>query len=191
MAPLLPSLFGGANLRAWSRSMRIQRSKFALPRSAPGVICCSGQAYREIRGARQRWPDRARCRNAEDLIPRGLLHSSVVAFLVVQKFALGVPHNRLEQHIKDQEVELDRGTICRYTDEAGGALGDTIVHAMWQHAISNACVISTDATSGLVQPEKSKNGLRQACEKEAISTLPSSTANQCSSRTPKSIPKIS
>lgn len=99
------------------------------------------------------------------LFPRGLLHSSVVAFLVVQKFALGVPHHRLEQHIKDQEVELDRGTMCRYTDEAGGVLGATIVHAMWQHAISNACVISTDATSGLVQPEKSKNGQRQACKK--------------------------
>jgi transposase len=99
------------------------------------------------------------------LFPRGLLHSSVVAFLLVQKFALGVPHHRLEQHIKDQEVELDRGTMCRYTDEAGGALGATIVHAMWQHGLNNACVISTDATSGLVQPEKSKNGLRQACKK--------------------------
>ncbi len=99
------------------------------------------------------------------LFPRGLLHSSVVAFLVVQKFALGVPHHRLEQHIKDQEVEIDRGTMCRYTEEAGGALGSTIVNAMWQHGLSNACVISTDATSGLVQPEKSKNGLRQACKK--------------------------
>ena len=105
------------------------------------------------------------------LFPRGLLHSSVVAFLVVQKFALGVPHYRLEQHIKDQEVELDRGTMCRYTDEAGGALGATIVHAMWQHAISNACVISTDATSGLVQPEKVKNGLRQACKKGHFFTV--------------------
>jgi transposase len=55
--------------------------------------------------------------------------------------------------------------MCRYTNEAGGALGATIVHAMWQNAISNGCVISTDATSGLVQPEKSKNGLRQACKK--------------------------
>lgn len=99
------------------------------------------------------------------LFPRGLLHSSVVAFLIVQKFALGVPHHWLEQHIKDQEVELDRGTMCRYTDEAGGALGSTIVHALWQNAINNGCVISTDATSSLVQPEKSKNGLRQACKK--------------------------
>jgi hypothetical protein len=32
-------------------------------------------------------------------------------------------------------------------------------------AIDNASVISTDATSGLVQPEKSKDGQRQACKK--------------------------
>jgi len=99
------------------------------------------------------------------LFPRGLLHSSVVAYILVQKFGLGVPFNRLEQHFTDQGVDLDRGTMCRYTDEAGGALGATIVHAMWQHALSSAFVISTDATSGLIQPEKSKDGLRQACKK--------------------------
>ena len=60
------------------------------------------------------------------LFARGLLHSSVVGFLIVQKFALGVPHHRLEQHIKDQEVELDRGKLVgcwahcrRYFFEAG------------------------------------------------------------------------
>ena len=99
------------------------------------------------------------------LFPRGLLHSSVVAHILVQKFALGVPHYRLEQHIRDQGVDLDRGTMCRYTEEAGGTLGATIVHAMWQHALANASVISTDATSGMVQPEKSTTGLRQACKK--------------------------
>jgi len=35
----------------------------------------------------------------ETLFPRGLLHSSVVAYVLVQKFGLGVPHYRLEQHI--------------------------------------------------------------------------------------------
>ena len=55
--------------------------------------------------------------------------------------------------------------MCRYVEEAGGALGTTIVHAMWQDALSNACVISTDATSALVQPEKSKDGVHQSCKK--------------------------
>jgi hypothetical protein len=63
----------------------------------------------------------------------------------VQKFGLGVPHYRLEQRILDQGVELDRGMMSRYIDEAGGSLGASIVHAMWQDAIQNAAIISTDA----------------------------------------------
>lgn len=101
----------------------------------------------------------------ETLFPRGLLHSSVVAYILVQKFGLGVPHYRLEQHIADQDVSLGRGMMSRYTDEAGGALGASIVHAMWQDAIATAAVISTDATGAMIQPEKRQDGQRQSCEK--------------------------
>lgn len=97
------------------------------------------------------------------LFPRGLLHSSVVAHILVQKFGLGVPHYRLEQHIKDQGAPLDRGMMSRYGDEAGGALGASVVHAMWQDALS-AAVISTDATGAMIQPEKRLDGQRQACK---------------------------
>jgi hypothetical protein len=55
--------------------------------------------------------------------------------------------------------------MCRYVEEAGGTLGATIVHAMWSDALENGGVISTDATSALVQPEKGKDGQRQACKK--------------------------
>jgi transposase len=89
------------------------------------------------------------------LCPRGMLHSSVVAHILVQKFSLGVPHYRLEQHLEDQGVELGRGTMCRYVEEAGNALGATVVHAMWQDALANGTVISTDATSAMIQPVKS------------------------------------
>jgi len=99
------------------------------------------------------------------LFRRGMLHSSVVAHILVQKFALGVPHYRLEQHLQDQGVELSRVTMSRYVEEAGNALGATIVHAMWRDAIENGSVISTDATSALIQPEKSPAGQRQACKK--------------------------
>ncbi|MGC4093060.1 MAG: IS66 family transposase [Polyangiaceae bacterium] len=99
------------------------------------------------------------------LFPRGLLHSSVVAYILVQKFALGVPHYRLEQHLEDQCVQLDRGTMCRYVEEAGGALGASVVHAMWRDAIETAAVISTDATGAMIQPEKRQDGQRQACKK--------------------------
>lgn len=99
------------------------------------------------------------------LFRRGLLHSSVVAYILVQKFSLGVPHYRLEQHIADQGVEVDRGMMSRYVEEAGNCLGATICHAMWQDALENASVISTDATSAMVQPEKNNGKLRQACKK--------------------------
>lgn len=99
------------------------------------------------------------------LFPRGMLHSSVVAHIIVQKFALGVPHHRLEQHMKSQLCEIDRSTMCRYTEEAGNALGATIVAAMWKDAIDNAGVISTDATSAMIQPAKDESGKRQACKK--------------------------
>jgi transposase len=99
------------------------------------------------------------------LFPRGMLHSSVVAHILVQKFGLGVPHYRLEQHLDDQGVELSRVTMCRYSEDAGNALDATIVHAMWRDAIENGAVISTDATSALIQPERGPEGQRQACKK--------------------------
>jgi transposase len=99
------------------------------------------------------------------LFPRGMLHSSVVAHLLVQKFSLGVPHYRLEQHLQDQGVELGRSTMCRYVEEAGNALGSTVVHAMWQDAIGNGSIISTDATSALIQPEKAEGKQHEACKK--------------------------
>jgi transposase len=101
----------------------------------------------------------------ETLFPRALLHSSAIAHIITSKFALGVPHYRLEQDLVNQGVQLDRGTMSRYVEHAGNVLGATIVHAMWQDALTNAQVISTDATGALIQPAKTKDGRAQACKK--------------------------
>lgn len=101
----------------------------------------------------------------ETLFPRALLHTSAIAHVITSKFALGVPHYRLEQDLSDQGLRLDRGTMSRYVEHAGNALGATIVHAMWQHALAYAQVISTDATGALIQPAKTKDGRPQACKK--------------------------
>jgi transposase len=101
----------------------------------------------------------------ETLFPRALLHTSAIAHVITSKFALGVPHYRLEQDLSDQGVSLDRGTMSRYVEHAGSTLGATIVHAMWQDALTNAQVISTDATGALIQPVKTKDGRPQACKK--------------------------
>jgi len=101
----------------------------------------------------------------QQLFRRGLLHTSAVAHLITHKFSLGVPHYRLEQHLRDQCVDIDRSMMCRYVEEAGGALGATVVKAMWDDALKNAAVISTDATGALIQPAKGKKGQHQACKK--------------------------
>ena len=101
----------------------------------------------------------------ETLFPRALLHSSAIAHVITSKFGMGVPHYRLEQDLADQDARLDRGTMCRYVEHAGNVFGATIVHAMWQDALTNAQVISTDATGALIQPAKTKDGRPQACKK--------------------------
>jgi transposase len=99
------------------------------------------------------------------LFPRGLLHTSTVAHLIVAKFGLGVPHYRLERDLGDQGVPLDRGTMSRYMEQAGNTLGATIVHAMWVEAIASAQVIATDATGALIQPAKGAKDGAEACKK--------------------------
>lgn len=101
----------------------------------------------------------------ETLFPKALLHTSTVAHILTSKFALGVPHYRLEQDLLDQGMRIDRGLMSRYVEHAGNTLGATIVAAMWRDAIANGQMISTDATGALIQPTKAKDGKSLACKK--------------------------
>lgn len=104
------------------------------------------------------------------LFPRSLCHTSVFAWLAVQKFSLGVPQYRLEQHLENEAEPLDRGTMCRYTEELGNALGATIVHAMFEHA--RTCnVLSTDATGASIQPGAREGGPKRPCLKGHFFTV--------------------
>lgn len=105
------------------------------------------------------------------LFPRALCHTSVFAWLAVEKFALGVPHYRLERLLETEAESLDRGTMCRYMEELGGTLGATVVHAMFEDARANCHVLSTDATGAAIQPEPSADGRRQACKKGHFFTI--------------------
>jgi transposase len=101
----------------------------------------------------------------ETLFPKALLHTSTVAHILTSKFALGVPHYRLEQDLLDQGMRLDRGLMSRYVEHAGNTLGATVVAAMWRDAIANAQMISTDATGAAIQPTKARDGKSLACKK--------------------------
>jgi transposase len=105
------------------------------------------------------------------LFRRALLHTSVLAWLAVQKFALGVPCYRLEQHIESQGERLDRGTMCRNLEEVGSVLGATIVHAMMRDAIEHCGVLSTDATGAAIQPGPREGGPKRACKKGHFFTI--------------------
>jgi len=105
------------------------------------------------------------------LFRRSLLHTSVLAWLAVHKFALGVPCYRLEQHLESQGERLDRGTMCRNLEEVGSVLGATIVHAMMRDAIEHCGVLSTDATGAAIQPGPREGGPKLACKKGHFFTI--------------------
>lgn len=98
------------------------------------------------------------------LFERGLLHTSTIADIIARKFSRGEPLARQEQHFTHADSTIDRGTMSRYVDQAGNTFGATVVHAMWQDAIKNAGVISTDATGAAIQPEGSGQ-VKQSCKK--------------------------
>ncbi len=104
-------------------------------------------------------------RSPETMFPKALLHTSTVAHILTSKFALGVPHYRLERDLLDQGMRLDRGLMSRYVEHAGNTLGATVVAAMWRDAIANGQMISTDATGAAIQPTKAKDGKSLACKK--------------------------
>lgn len=105
------------------------------------------------------------------LFPRSLCHTSVYAWLAVEKFALGVPCYRLEQSLIAEEESLDRGTMSRYLEDLGATLASTVVEAMVIDARDNCHVLSTDATGAAIQPEAAPDGRRQACKKGHFFTI--------------------
>jgi transposase len=105
------------------------------------------------------------------LFPRSLLHGSFIAYLAVQKFLLGVPHYRLEQHLEGTDGELDRGTMSRKMEALGTALASTVVAAMFDDAKTGCQVLSTDATGALIQPGSREGGPKRPCKKGHFFTI--------------------
>jgi len=60
---------------------------------------------------------------------------------------------------------VDRGTMCRWLEDAGATAGATVVAAAREEAWRTAFCIATDATGIAVQPAKRPEGGRQACRR--------------------------
>ncbi|WP_437528960.1 IS66 family transposase [Sorangium sp. So ce726] len=87
----------------------------------------------------------------KELFRRSFLAPSIIAHILTSKYLLGVPFYRLEQQLELQGAPLDRGTMCRYAEDAGATLG-AIVQAARNEAFETAFCLSTDATGVSIQP---------------------------------------
>jgi transposase len=95
---------------------------------------------------------------------RSLAAPSLLARIVTDKHCDGLPLYRQEERFARDGVGLDRGTMCRWVEDAGMTAGGVVL-AMRKEAFATAFCIATDATGVAVQPEPSKSGQRQPCRK--------------------------
>ena len=99
------------------------------------------------------------------LIDRSYSTPSLLAHVASDKFCDGLPLHRQEDRFARLGVPIDRGTMCRWLEEAGGVVGATIVEAMRKEALATAHCIATDATGIRVQPEPRKDKQSQPCRR--------------------------
>lgn len=98
------------------------------------------------------------------LFPRSLCAPSLLAHIIVLKYGQGMPLFRIEDAFRRDGCPVDRGTMCRWIEDAGATCGATIVNAARQDALSAFC-IATDATGIAVQPIRTHEKTRQPCRR--------------------------
>jgi hypothetical protein len=97
--------------------------------------------------------------------PRSLAAPSLLAHILMAKYGMGMPLFRLEDQFTRDGCPIDRGTMCRWVEDAGATAGATVVHAMKNEALATSFCIATDATGVLVQPIRTHEKVRQACKR--------------------------
>ena len=100
-----------------------------------------------------------------ELVVRSLAAPSLLAHVVSDKLCDGLPLHRQEDRFDRLGVRIDRGTMCRWLEELGMAVGATVVAAMRRDALAHAFCIATDATGVLVQPIPTGDQVRRACRR--------------------------
>lgn len=99
------------------------------------------------------------------LLPRSLATPSLVAHIVTDKLADGLPLNRQAERFARLGLGLDRGTMSRWLEDVGMTVGSSVVAAMRQEALATAFCLATDATGVLVQPVPDGTPRRQPCRR--------------------------
>jgi len=101
----------------------------------------------------------------DESFPRSLAAPSALAHVASEKFTDGMPLNRQESRASRDGAPLDRGTMCRWLEDAGATAGATVIPAMKQEALEKAFCIATDATGISVQPDPRPDGAHQPCRR--------------------------
>ena len=96
---------------------------------------------------------------------RSMAAPSLLAHILVEKHCDGLPLNRIEDRFERDGVTVDRGTMCRWVEDAGATAGATVIAAAREEAMATAFCFATDATGVSVQPIPSQDKGRQACRR--------------------------
>ncbi len=96
---------------------------------------------------------------------RSLAAPSLIAHIIIEKFCDGLPLYRQEDRFTRLAVDLDRGTMSRWLEDAGSLFGATVIEAMRKNAFETAFCLATDATGIAIQPEPDPDKKRQPCRR--------------------------
>ena len=96
---------------------------------------------------------------------RCLAAPSLLARIAVDKYCDGLPLHRQEDRFARDGLRIDRGTMCRWMEDAGATAGATVIEAAREEALRTAFCIAGDATGVLVQPLRSEHRRRQPCRR--------------------------
>jgi transposase len=100
----------------------------------------------------------------KETFERSLAAPSLLARIIVDKYCDGLPLHRQEDRFARDGLRIDRGTMCRWTEDAGATVGATVIVAARENAMRTAFCVATDATGVAVQPLRGENR-RQPCRR--------------------------
>ena len=96
---------------------------------------------------------------------RSMAAPSLLAKILTDKYCDGLPLHRIEDRFARDGARIDRGTMCRWVEDAGATAGATVLAAARKDALTTAFCIATDATGVAVQPIRTHEKVRQACRR--------------------------
>lgn len=153
-----PVLEGTAERNGWEESARLSWRRGGFVR-----LIVARAKYRETNPAGDDQTVIVTTPLPPELLSRSMATPSMLAHVITEKWCDGMPYHRQEDRAARSGTPLDRGTMCRWGEEAGATVGATVVEAMRQEALRTSFCISTDATGVLVQPVKGGDQARRGC----------------------------